>query len=231
VFDQLLATRRPILLEDVTDTPAWQQVEWLPINKSWLGMPLICKDKVIGMISLTRREAKAFTQNDITLVAAFAGQAAIALENANLYDQIKRFNERLEQMVQQRTKELDRAYRTLEKLDKTKSDFIQVAAHELRTPLTLIRGYAQLLGPMIKEQPEAVTLVDGILSGQSRLHEVVNSLLDVTRIDNQSLQLHTGPVRLADIIERVRAEFKAALQERQLTLTITGFGGLAPHSG
>ena len=115
VFQQLVATRRTLILDNVTSTPLWKQVQWLPVNLSWMGVPLIVQDRVIGMISLTRREAAAFSQDDASLVLAFAGQAAIALENAKLYSEIKQLNEHLEHLVQERTEELNRAYQDLEK--------------------------------------------------------------------------------------------------------------------
>jgi signal transduction histidine kinase/CheY-like chemotaxis protein len=221
VFQQLTETRRPLRIDDVTITPAWQQMDWLPTNRSWLGVPLISKDQVIGLISLTRREAAMFKQEEVSLVSAFAGQAAVALENASLYDRLMRFNEELERLVQQRTEELGGAYQALAKIDKTKSDFIAVAAHELRSPLTLIRGYAALLQPMVKDIPESGQFVEGILTGERRLLQIVESMLDISKIDSQTLELHKEPTNLIQVVGSVRAEFEKALKERRLTLIVT----------
>ncbi len=228
VFEQVVKAGRPVLIDDVTVTSGWQQVEWLPVHKAWMGVPLIARDKVIGMISLTRREAAAFSPDDATLVSAFAGQAAIALENARLYDEITRFNEQLEQMVHQRTEELEKAYQTLERLDKTKADFISVAAHELRTPLTVIKGYAQVLEthPGVADDPQGRMLLEGILAGVGRLHEIVNSMLDVTKIDSRVLSIRRDRIKLAPIIEHIGADFDQALDERHLTLTLSGLRDL-----
>jgi signal transduction histidine kinase/CheY-like chemotaxis protein len=223
VFQQLVTARHPIILDNVAETPVWQQVEWLPINLSWLGVPLVAQDRVVGMISLTRHEAAAFSQDDAMLVAAFAGQAAIALENARLYDDISQFNEQLEQMVAERTEELQKAYETLERLDRAKTDFIEVAAHELRTPLTLIRGYAALLDEQIGAMDESLKrLAGGILTGERRLYEIVNNLLDVSKITSKALNVCRGPVRINEVIERVRLGFKEVWPERRLTLITTG---------
>jgi len=223
VYQQVVGTSRPVLLDNVTEDPNWQQVDWLPLNLSWLGVPLISKDRVIGMISLTRPEAGAFSAEDARLVSAFAGHAAIALENASLYDEITNFNEGLEQTVMERTEELNQAYQNLERLDQTKSDFIKVVAHELRTPLTVIRGYAQVLRdvrPAASQDAENRMLLDGILSGVDRLREVVDSMLDLTRLENEVLRMYKEETSLADIIEQIRTQFEAALHERHLTLTI-----------
>jgi signal transduction histidine kinase len=226
VFQQVVDKACPVLLDDVSQEAGWQQVSWLPLDRSWLGVPLISKGRVIGMISLTRREAGAFSADDATLASAFAGQAAIALENASLYDEISRFNEQLEQMVQERTEELDKAYQNLERLDKTKSDFIEVAAHELRTPLTLIKGHAQLLANILQGHAEARPLLDGILSGQSRLNEIITSMLDVSKIDSQALDMSKERMRLSDVVGAVQAGFKPIVQERQLALSVIGLDDL-----
>jgi signal transduction histidine kinase len=197
-------------------------VEWLPMNLSWMGVPLFSKDQVIGMISFTRREAAAFSTDDAVLASTFALQAAIALENAGLYEEITRFNEQLEQMVQQRTEELNRALHTLERMDKNKSDFIGVAAHELRTPLTVMKGYMGMMesDPNIKNNLYLTQSVTGVLKGIERLHEIVTSMLDVVRIESQILDLHTELTSIATIIKRVKADLEDVLAERKLSIKI-----------
>ncbi len=228
VFQRMGETHRPVLVDDVAADPGWKQVEWLPLDHSWLGVPLISKDRVIGMISLTRHEAKAFSPNEATLVLAFAGQAAIALENAGLYEEIKSLNEHLEQKVAERTAELHKAYHVLEQLDKTKVDFIKVTSHELRTPLTAIRGNIQVLQFLLKSKDDGniSELFDSVVSGVDRLHRIVNTMLDVVKIDTQVLEMHPKPTTVGPIVEKVYKEFSADLKERQLTLTRVGLENL-----
>jgi K+-sensing histidine kinase KdpD len=209
VYQQMIETHSHILVDDVTQEAGWKQVEWLPLNQSWLGIPLIAKDRVVAMISMTRREAGAFSAEDALLASTFAGQAAIALENAKLYS------------------ELNQAYQNLERLDKTKSDFINVTAHELRTPLTVIKGYTQVLQVLpVGQDAQSKPLLDGILTGMARMHEVVNSILDVTKIDAQALTLSKDLVVLGNTLQRVQAELQDALQERALTLNVEGLNRL-----
>ncbi len=210
VFRQMAASGQPLLVDDVTRSSGWRQVEWLPLNLSWMGVPLATQNKTIGMLSMTRREAAAFSQDDATLATAFAGQAAVALENARLYQ------------------ELSEAYQTLERLDKTKADFINVAAHELRTPLTIIKGYTQVLEtiPALADNLQSRSLLEGIVTGAGRLQDIVNSMLDVTRIDSQTLSIRQERMALAEVIGRVQMEFAPALHERRLTLTVSGLSDL-----
>jgi signal transduction histidine kinase len=228
VFRRVEAAAHPVIIHDVLKESGWQQVEWLPKNQSWMGVPLFSKDQVIGMISLTRREASAFSPDEAVMASTFALQAAIALENAGLYEEITRFNEHLEQMVRQRTEELNQALLSLERLDKNKSDFIGVAAHELRTPLTVMRGYMGMMetDPNIKNSHYLSQSVTGMVKGIERLHEIVNSMLDVARIDSQILDLHAELIAIASIIKRVKADVEDVLAERKLTIDISDLGNL-----
>ncbi len=227
IFQQLAQTQKPLVIHDVTRESGWRQESWLPLNHSWLGVPLITQDQIIGMISMTRREVNAFSTEDSTWVQAFAAQAVIALENARLYAQIQQLNESLEQRVQERTDELNQAYHNLEQLDKTKSDFISVAAHELRTPLTVIKGYTQILRRRLDpDNHQLEATLHGVIEGTDRLQEIINSMLDVARIDNQTLTMIREKTVLDDIIRRFYVGFLSVFEERHLTLTVTGFEGL-----
>jgi signal transduction histidine kinase len=220
--------RSPLILNDVLEESSWRQISWLPLHHSWLGVPLIARDHVIGMIALTRPQAGAFVREEADLVNSFALQAGIALENAMLYAEIGSFNEHLEQMVEERTQELDKAYQTLEQLDRTKSDFIDVTAHELRTPLTVIRAYAQMLNAFLEHKSDTPVqqAVDGVLRGSERLYEIVNSMLDIAKLDADALQVVRAPVDLHELLTRVRDSLCAGARERSLSLTVSGLEGL-----
>ncbi|MFP4395009.1 MAG: protein kinase domain-containing protein [Anaerolineales bacterium] len=224
VYQQLCASRTPNIINDVTQEPGWQQTPWLPLNSAWLGVLLISKDKPIGMISLTRREAGSFSAEDATWVQAFAAQASSALENARLYAEISQLNETLEQRVRERTEELNRAYRNLERLDKTKSNFINIAAHELRTPLTVVKGYGQMIRNKFRQEGDEQfqRITEGIVEGAERLHEIVNSMLDIAKIDSQTLQMIKAPISIAEIAQQVVDGFVPTLAGRNLNLTTSG---------
>jgi signal transduction histidine kinase len=128
--------------------------------------------------------------------------------------------------LQQRTDELERAKSILEQMDATKTSFINVAAHELRTPLTVISAYAQILEQKAKDVPELVTASRGITQGISRMNEVTNSMLDISRIDSKTLKVIPENVRIDALIMKVQKMFQAALFERKLTLTFDGLASL-----
>jgi signal transduction histidine kinase len=116
--------------------------------------------------------------------------------------------------------ELQKTNKILRQLDRNKLEFIQVAAHELRTPLTVLRGYADVLHsfPEIKANSALVEVYEGIIKGASRMHEIVNLMLDITRIDSETTKIGSVPVSLEQIINELVHEFREAAGEREIKL-------------
>lgn len=222
VFHQISQSQQPLVVADISERQDWHHLAGLPSARVWLGVPLIRLELVIGVLSLTRERPESYLEEEVALASTFASQAAIALENARFYDKIIRFTQQLEDMVRERTEAVQAAYAQLEHLDQTKSDFINMAAHELRTPLTLLRGYSQMLlkEATIRDHAFYFDLVSGIHSGSVRLHEIVNSMLDITKIDARTLKLYPEPVSIPSLIQLVVEEFEEALAERTQVLTM-----------
>ncbi len=123
-----------------------------PEEQCVLAVPLLVSERTIGAMTVHRR-ARPFVPHDLELLTMFASQAAVAIENAELYQQLK-----------ERAETLQQAYKELEEADKVKDEMIQNISHELRTPLTFIIGYVSLLvegslGPLTPQQQESLSLV------------------------------------------------------------------------
>ncbi|HSH01715.1 MAG TPA: GAF domain-containing protein [Anaerolineae bacterium] len=223
LFFQIYHTKKPFAISDVAQFPGWRRVEDVSVPGSWLGVPIIHQDEVIGMLSLAREEIDPFDTESITFATTFAAQTAVAIRNANLYAQITQFNHQLEAQVQARTQELEQAYKQLEIMDQSKSDFIGIASHELRTPISVITGYSQIL----LEQSEAnnhleyLPFLQKIDDGIDRLNEIVSSMLDVAKIDTQDFKLYTDTTSLQLLCESVATNLEKAFTDRQITLTLT----------
>ncbi len=114
----------------------------------------------------------------------------------------------------------------LERLDRSKSNFIGVAAHELKTPLTLIEGYSQMMGELLGEDdPQGQIMLDGITKGIKRLQEIVDDMIDVSMIDNDMLSLHYQPVWLNRLLELAQQDLRPVILERGHTLEVRPFPG------
>jgi len=128
--------------------------------------------------------------------------------------------------LQERTHELERTNEILRNIDKTKTNFIQISAHELRTPLTLIMGYSQMLEQDTKNNPELMSLAQGILEGSERMTDIVDSMLDVSRIDSNTLFLRKTGLSIDLLIKKVNKGFKNAFEERAIKMDTQGLPDL-----
>lgn len=133
----------------------------------------------------------------------------------------------MESRVAYISNELQGTQQKLEKLDKSKSNFISVAAHELKTPLTLIEGYSSMLGDMLPREPDSAprTLLAGIHTGIHRLRQIVDDMIDVSLIDNKLLSLNLQPLWVNRIINLLLDELRPAIIEREQTVEFNSFPG------
>jgi PAS domain S-box-containing protein len=99
LFAEMVSTGQPIYVNDIREDPRFPALFDYP-RLSWLGIPLVAKGEMIGVIALEKNEANFYTQQDVQLVSAFASQAAIALENANLYKESLRRAQELDRRSQ-----------------------------------------------------------------------------------------------------------------------------------
>lgn len=128
--------------------------------------------------------------------------------------------------LQERTNELEKTNQILEQMDRTKIRFIQVSAHELRTPLTLVQGYAQMVQMKAKGNPDFEKYANGIVDGTTRMVDVIDNLLDASRIDSNLLETLKDDLEIETLIDKVQKIFKDSLQERNISLTIDGISEL-----
>ncbi len=128
--------------------------------------------------------------------------------------------------LQKQNAELERMYHILEQMDRTKVRFIDVSAHELRTPLTVAKAYAQMVETKIKDIPDMQPMVKGLNEGIDRMIDIVNSMLDVSRIDSKTLKVVYDTVFMNAVFMRIQKTFQDSLKERHLTLLIEGLNNL-----
>jgi signal transduction histidine kinase len=138
-------------------------------------------------------------------------------------------NQELEARLKKSQNELLKAQNILEKVEKTKSDFISVAAHELKTPLTLIEGYTSMLHDAMNSTEtrrlQSALCIKGINAGTKRLREIVDDMIDASMIDSNLLVLNYQPTWINRICTAIQRELSSVIQQRQQTLTIKEFPG------
>ena len=128
--------------------------------------------------------------------------------------------------LQQRTLELEKTNQILEQMDRTKIRFIQVSAHELRTPLTLVQGYAQMIQLKAKNNPDFEKYANGIVDGTTRMVDIIDNLLDASRIDSNLLEVIPTEVEIEELIEKAKTAFKDSFDERNISFGTEGLSSL-----
>jgi signal transduction histidine kinase len=133
----------------------------------------------------------------------------------------------METRVEHISSEMAKVQKQMQRVDKSKSAFISVAAHELKTPLTLIEGYASMMEDLIRENKgvSLESLLAGISTGIERLRNIVDDMIDVSMIDNDLLQLNYQPIQVSQMIEALSIEFKTIMRNRKLTMDIQNYEG------
>ena len=118
--------------------------------------------------------------------------------------------------------ELEKAHGRLAQLDRAKSNFISIAAHELRTPITLIQGYSDILINDFIDPADArsAAIANGLTTGARRLLQIVNDMIAVSLIDNETLALNFQPASIGNILQTVVGDLKSDMAERSVDVTV-----------
>jgi len=192
--------------------------------RSRIYAPLLSRDKLIGCLILAARQPGIFSVEHVAIAHEVAAQLAVALENARTHQTMLNLSQGLKEMLLERTHNLHVAQAELDYLDEAKSNFVSIASHELRTPLTTLQGYSQILlqNEVVKKDAYLSELMTTIHSSSIRLHEIINAMLDVAKIDSQTLELYRQSVSLASLVRQVVEKFEQPLAERHHRLDIKG---------
>ena len=173
---------------------------------------------IINPLSQLVRTSRAIASGDLAKRTEIVSKDEIGVL-ASTFDEMT-------EHLQQRTLELEKTNRILEQMDQAKMRFIQVAAHELRTPLTTVQGYAQMIEIRSKDNELFTRYTNSILEGSSRMVEIIDSMLDVSRIDTNQLDIASSDMELQPVLEKVNTFFQPALQERDISLTMSELSSL-----
>jgi len=190
-----------------------------PKIRSLVVAPLIVRDRTIGTLSIDATKPNAF-DNEVRLLTIAATQAAVAIENAQLYESL-----------QNSYSNLERAYQELRELDRMKSELVQNVSHELRTPLTFIKGYVELLqdGEMGELRGEQKMALDVVASKVEVLSQLVDDTISMQRAGRE--QLHFESLSLADVGHTAVQAAQASASEAGITLYDEISDGLPPVVG
>ncbi len=190
-----------------------------------VALPIKTSDKFLGFLFLGQKSSgDVYYQQDLRTLEILGPELAVALQNAERYEEIQQFSQKLEAEVKAATTDLRDANEKLHVLDRQKNEFISIAAHELRAPLTAVKGYtSMILDGDAGEIPDKAKdfLNDANLSSE-RMVRLIGNLLNVGRIEENRLVYQMGDINLSDVASTVYKEFlqEAKLKEMELKLEI-----------
>ena len=183
MVQQAMASQEPLLAERGT----------------WLLVPLRYEERALGLMVLQNRQGVPLQSDHIQFAGQLADHAAIAIENARLYEQVRQAN-------------------------RAKSEFVSIVSHELRTPMTSIRGYADMLekGMVGTLSAQQVEFVRTITRNAERMQVLVSDLQDVSRIETGQLQLKLRATTLAEALDSAlqATQPQIAARSQQLALEV-----------
>ena len=189
VTGRALLEGKIIHIADVLADPdySWSEAQRLGGFRTILGVPMLREGIPIGVLALTRDDVRPFTQKQIELVSTFADQAAIAIENVRLFDEIQEKN------------------RQLAEASHHKSQFLSSMSHELRTPLNAIIGLTEMMVTNAARfgTEKAAEPLRRVHRAGSHLLGLINQVLDLSKIEAGKLELSPDWVNLTPLINEV----------------------------
>lgn len=171
--------------------------------RKFVAAPLVAEGKVLGALIGVSKDYWVEPET-IRAFEGFTDQAALAIDNAMLIAELKKKNIELE------------------RVSRVKSEFLATMSHELRTPLTAIIGFSELLleevmGHLGDDQKESL---QEILANGENLLQLINSLLDLAKIESGKMELSLGPVSMKDLVERVHKMMSSLIHKKGHKLEI-----------
>ncbi|MFN6528480.1 response regulator [Nostoc sp. ChiSLP03a] len=200
----LVAQERQQIVFDrsqISTHPNAQPVNSIGIT-AYAGQPLIVQGRLLGTLSFASRTRTCFTPEEIDLLQSTCEQMAIAIERANLLASIQ-------QQAQQ-----------LQQANRIKDEFLAVLSHELRSPLNPILGWSKLLQTSKLDETKTAYALSAIERNAKLQSELIEDLLDVSRILQGKLSLQVSPVDLVSIVQAAMETVQLAAESKSIQIQV-----------
>jgi PAS domain S-box-containing protein len=209
-----IAERKPVIARNVqTDSRTLDPDLYIRHGLiSYLGVPLLAKEKALGVLVFLTREEHDFDADEVDLLSSLASQAAIAIHNSQLYEKNQR-----------QTHELEKAH-------SPQADFSAMIVHDPRSPLSNIMAIAEMMaeglfGVVNKDQKKWA----GRIRGNARnLVELVGDFLDVSKLEAGKIGLSKNKMDLADLVRNTVENFRPLADEKKIALSCRIAAGVPP---
>ena len=214
------STRCPVQVVDLLDEKEISGTRVRPIlarlgYRSVLAVPLLREARILGALTVWRKETGHFSPEVVNLLRTFATQSSLAIQNARLFREIEEKNYQVEAA------------------NRHKSEFLANMSHELRTPLNAIIGFSEVLGErMFGELNEKqAEYTDDILSSGRHLLSLINEILDLSKIEAGRVELELAQFDLPVAIDNARTFVRERAVKHGIRLDVDVDEGLGDYVG
>jgi signal transduction histidine kinase len=207
IVGKVAESGKPLIFGDVQTDPLYQSLSRTKVSGQFgyhffAVFPIRGKLKTLGTLGCVGATPRKLSAGEIQFLEAIADRIAVAMENSELYEQLR-----------QNLKELQQKTAELEKANKIKGEFLSVMSHELRTPLNVIMGYAvmvkeKMLGEINHEQEKVI----GKVIGSSKdLLVMINGILEATKIEAGAAMVRKEEVSLSHFLDEIKTGYEMPL--------------------
>jgi signal transduction histidine kinase len=173
--------------------------------KSVLAVPMLREERILGALTVWRREEGGFSPEVVNLLQTFATQSVLAIQNARLF------------------REIEDKSRQIEAANRHKSEFLANMSHELRTPLNAIIGFSEVLGERLFGELNAkqAEYTDDILSSGRHLLSLINEILDLSKVEAGRMELELAAFDLPLAIDNARTFVRERATRHGITVELS----------
>jgi len=210
--------RKVVSVADATKDRRFKDLELSYSPRSFLVMPLESPRRLVGALTLARREVQPFTNIEQALMQIISSQAAISIDNARLY---ARTQQQLAEIASQK-REVEIANAQIAEISRLKSEFLANMSHELRTPLNAILGFSEILKDNLVEltREQRQECLENIHASGKHLLELVNDVLDLSKIEAGRMELAYDRFEVGSAVREVHNVIRSLSERRDIDLAI-----------
>jgi two-component system, NtrC family, sensor kinase len=202
-------TRAPVQVTNLLEERELGATRLRPIAarygyRSVLAVPLLREERILGALTVWRKEAGSFSAEVVNLLQTFATQSALAIQNAQLF------------------REIEDKGRQIEAANRHKSEFLANMSHELRTPLNAIIGFSEILiDPSLQTtEDERTQFLGDVLGSGKHLLNLINEVLDLAKVESGTMELHIEPAFLQDVFDTIQHTMRPLAIKKAIKLRV-----------